>query len=135
MRVTLLALLCLAWFAVPAVAACRVATRAVEFGEVDLARDSHGTGRLTVTCDASTGFRVGIEGGDGSLFMDGPGQARLTYRLYSDPGHRVPFDEEGVAAATDGEQPAQVTVYGRVPRQSALPEGVYAGRLVVTLAF
>lgn len=119
----------------PARAACRVAADAVEFGVVEVTRDSHGTGRLTVTCDGATGFRVGIEGGGGRLQLEGPGGARLEYRLYSDPGHKVAFDGEGVPGATEGEKPAKVTVYGRIPRQPALPEGTYSGRLVVTLSF
>lgn len=119
----------------PGEAACRVASRAVDFGTVELDRDSKSTGRLTVTCDESTGFRVGIEQGGGELWLDGPGRARLAYRLYSDPGYRIPFDSEGVAAATEGEDPARITVYGLVPRQQPVPEGSYQGRLVVTLTF
>lgn len=140
-RAVLAALLSAACPAAAAAADCRVSVNLVAFGIVELDRQSTGTGRVVVSCDAATTFEIGIAGGGGDeRRMIGPDGGRLAYRLYQDAAHAVRWgDDDGSGAARAGQATADaaanLTVYGVVPRQDGVPPGVYFDQLQVTLRF
>ena len=123
-------------------AACQVNGDPVAFGTVDLSQRSTGTGRVVVSCDASTAFEVGINApsGDGDRRMTGPGGAALAYELYQDAARSVAWGEGGGsrparAGNASADEPATLTVYGAVPSQVGAPPGEYLAQLQVTLSF
>jgi spore coat protein U-like protein len=125
----------------PALADCQVSVNLVAFGIVELDRQSTGTGRVVVSCDAATSFEVAIAGeGGGARRMSGPDGGRLAYDLYQDAAHAVRWgDGRGSGAARPGnaaaDAAANLTIYGVVPRQNGVPAGVYFDQLQVTLSF
>ena len=133
-----IAALGLAW---PALADCTVALSPVSFGVIDPTGETSGTGEVVVRCDVAGSFSVAIAGGgSGTRRMTGPGGSRLDYRLYSDSGRSIPWGDglsQGapVGAASDGQGPRRLTIYGTVPKQSGVAPGEYADSIQVTLAF
>lgn len=120
---------------------CDVDTRPVAFGNVDLARNSTGTGRVTIECGTAGQVTVEIAAASGGARrMDGPKAAKLAYELYQDSGRNVRWgsgsgDGSAQPATVKADVPTNLTVYGVVPRQSGVPPGDYTDQLVVTLSF
>lgn len=124
----------------PAAAGCAVEGRGVEFGDVQAARRTLGTGEVRVRCDAPGRFEVGLGGGSGGRELRGPDGARLRYGLYQDPGRNVGWGDGGPAgptrvASTDDRGAADLFVYGLIPVQPGVPPGTYDDQLQIILVF
>ncbi len=123
-------------------AACQVDTKPVAFGVVDVRQRTDTTGEIAVSCDVATSFVVAItgNGSPGDRYMTGPGSGRLAYELFTDSSFATRWgDGSGagqiVARVSDGETTERLTVYGRVPQQSAVPAGGYSDSLTIELSF
>jgi spore coat protein U-like protein len=120
---------------------CDVDTRPVAFGNVDLSRNSTGTGRVTIDCASAGQVRVEIAAASGAARrMEDPKAAKLAYELYQDSGRNVRWgsgsgDGSAQPATVKADVPTSLTVYGVVPKQSGVPPGEYTDQLVVTLSF
>lgn len=126
----------------PARAACQVDTVPVAFGIVDVTRTTDTTGEITLSCSITTDVEVALEGSSapGQRSMAGPGGARLTYELYTDASRSQAWGDGGGNSATRsansvGEDTRRLTIYGRVPRQDAVPAGAYSDSLTVVVSF
>jgi spore coat protein U-like protein len=123
-------------------AACQVDAKPVSFGVVDVQERTDTTGEIAVSCSVAVTFSIAIagSGSPGDRFMSGPSNGRLAYELYTDPSFSTRWgDGSGagtlVTGQSDGETTDRLTVYGRVPRQGAVPAGSYSDSLVVELSF
>jgi spore coat protein U-like protein len=123
-------------------AACQVDAKPVSFGVVDVQQRTDSTGEIAVDCSVAVEFSIAISGSGspGDRFMSGPSNGRLAYELYTDSSFSSRWgDGSGsgtlVFRQSDGETTERITVYGRVPRQDAVPAGSYSDALVVELSF
>ncbi len=124
-------------------AACTLATSAVQFGTVQIinsARDA--TGTISVNCSAGATFSIGISGGanggtNGTNRRMLNGASSITYGLYRDTNRTAPWytDSGNVQTATATGASQTFTVYGRVPAQATPPVGTYADTVVVTITY
>jgi spore coat protein U-like protein len=145
MRLSLSALLAiLAPLAATSAAAggvCRVDVRPVVFGSIEPMRSSYGKGTVVVTCDGPARFEVAIgEEGGGIRRLIGPAGERLRYGLYRDPSYSSTWGDGGslgpaVAAASDGERPVRLTIYGVIPAQQGAAPGAYVSQMTVILRY
>lgn len=126
----------------PAVAACQIAASEVAFGVIDIARGSDSTGEVRLTCAIATSFQIALvgNGSPGNRYMTGASGGRLVYDLYPDASRSVPWGDGAgsgvmVPGNNDGSSTSRITVYGRVPAQSAVPAGVYSDSLTVVVSF
>jgi spore coat protein U-like protein len=122
--------------------ACQVDVTGVSFGDIEAGRSKESTGRITITCPKPGSYLIGISPGLGGSErrMIGPDGAFLRYGLYQDAGGNFPWgDDQSIGGAlggvSDGLHPDTLTIYGRVPAQSAKPPGSYTDSLLVTLSF
>jgi len=121
---------------------CSIGTAGdMSFGQVvDLGTAREQTSVITFLCRAP--WQVGLGNGshyDGShRRMAGPGGTYVTYELYRDPARSQRWGNtlnvDTVSGSANYETLTQVTVYGRVPAQAALP-GSYSDTITVTLTF
>lgn len=138
-------LLALAVWAIPlamAEAACQVDAKPVTFGVVDVQQRTDSTGEIAVNCAIATPFAVAItgNGSPGDRYMTGPSNARLSYDLFTDSSYSTRWGDgsgagQVVSAVSDGESTNRITVYGRVPQQSAVAAGGYSDSLTIELSF
>ncbi|MCB1885285.1 MAG: spore coat protein U domain-containing protein [Geminicoccaceae bacterium] len=142
MRGVIVLAACLALLPNAADAACTVAANGLAFGRIDLIRGTTSAGRITVACDRPGLFQVALasagDGGAGRL-MRGTTGGTLRYNLFSQPSMLIPWGDgsrlgPAVFAQSDGAAPLDLTVYGRVPPQTA-PPGEYADQITVTVIF
>lgn len=120
-------------------AACQMAVDAVAFGTIDTTRESTGTGRVVVTCDAATGVSVALSAPAGARRMAGPGSAALIYELYQDVARTTRWGDGGIrpprGANVTATEPSRLTVHGVIPSQTGIVPGEYLDQLQVTLTF
>ena len=136
-----LAVLVTAFLPATAVAVCTLTANGLAFGRIDLARGTTTAGRITVACDRPGLFQVALaSAGDGAnRLMRGSTGGTLRYALFSQPSMLIPWGDgaslgPAVFAESDGVTPFDLTVYGRVPRQTA-PPGEYGDQITVTVIF
>ena len=137
-----MALPCLLWPAGNAMAACQIDTRPVAFGVVDVTRQNDSNGEIALSCTIATEFEVGLSSSTapGQRYMAGPSGGRLSYDLYPDATRSVPWGDGTGNSTTqpvsnDGESTTRLPIYGRVPRQDAVPPGAYSDSLTVLVSF
>lgn len=121
---------------------CSIGTAGdMSFGQVSgLLADHDQTSVITFYCNAT--WQVGLDNGshyDGShRRMAGPGGSYITYELYRDNGRLQRWGNtlniDTLSGAANYQTLTQVTVYGRVPAQTAAPGG-YSDTVTVTLTF
>ena len=123
-------------------AACQIDTRPVAFGVVDVTRENNSNGEITLDCSLVTEVEVALSSSTapGQRYMAGPSGGRLTYELYPDATRSVPWGDGTGNSTTftvisDGESTTRLTIYGRVPRQDAVPPGAYGDALTVQVSF
>jgi spore coat protein U-like protein len=123
-------------------AACQIDTRPVAFGVVDVTRQNDSNGEIALNCSIATEVEVALSSSTtpGQRFMAGPSGGRLTYELYPDAARSVPWGDGTGNSTTqpvisDGESTTRLTIYGRVPRQDAVPPGAYGDALTVQVTF
>lgn len=141
--VAMLVMLLLVLPAGVAAAACSVEVSPVVFGNIDVLRQSRGTGEVIVRCDQPGPFQVGLSpgsGGGAGRRMDGPGSSRLDYALFTDAGYSIPWgDGQAIgnprSGSSDGSSPQRLTIYGIIPAQPGTAPGEYLDSLQVTLTF
>ncbi len=132
-------------FAVTATVApsCTVSTVGANFGTVGaLTSTVDTTGTVNVTCSNGAPYNVGIGVGNGIGATVGArkmtnGANSVTYSLYSNVGRTTVWGNtvgtDTVAGTGAGNNQA-LTVYGRVPAQTA-PPGTYTDTAVVTVTY
>lgn len=97
------------------------------------------TGTLTVTC--TNGANYSIVAGDGinysgSWRMSNGSSQYITYNLYSNSGYTVAFPRTGTTLGGTGNGSAQtITVYGRVPGQTAGGSGSFTDSVTFTVTY
>ena len=97
------------------------------------------TGTLTVTC--TNGASYSVVAGDGRNYssgwrMDNGSGQYVTYQLYSDAGRGTAFVRAGTSLSYTGNGAAQtVTVYGRVPAQTAGGSGSFTDSVSFTVTY
>jgi spore coat protein U-like protein len=121
---------------------CSIGTAGdLSFGQVTtLGANQDQTSVITFQCRAA--WQVGL--GNGSNFdgthrrMAAPGGKYINYELYRNSGRTqrwgTTLNNDTVSGAANYDTLTQVTVYGRVPAQAALP-GNYSDTITVTLTF
>jgi spore coat protein U-like protein len=121
---------------------CSIGTAGdLSFGQVTtLGANQDQTSVITFQCRAA--WQVGL--GNGSNFdgthrrMAAPGGKYIEYELYRNSGRTqrwgTTLNNDTVSGAANYDTLTQVTVYGRVPAQAALP-GNYSDTITVTLTF
>jgi spore coat protein U-like protein len=116
-----------------------VAVDPVAFGTIDTTRESTGTGRVVVTCDAATGVGVALSAPGGARRLAGPGGAGLIYELYQDVARTTRWGDGGFrparGASVAATEPSRLTIYGVIPSQTGVVPGSYLDQLQVTLTF
>ena len=122
-------------------AQCGLSIQGLSFGVYDtflnVALDS--VGNIQVTCDVSVPYSVAISPGGGSYALRAMASdaKRLNYNLYTNVTRTVVWgDGSGnTAMITSSANPANHTVYGRIPQmQNAFVES-YSDVITVTLTF
>jgi spore coat protein U-like protein len=120
-------------------AACQVAVDPVAFGTIDPTRESTGTGRVVVTCDAATATSVALSAPGGGRTLAGPGGAAIFYELYQDVARTTRWGDGGFrparGASVGSTEPSRLTIYGVIPSQTGVVPGGYLDHLQVTLTF
>ena len=149
--ITLLGVLAASWLtpvAAHAAVRCSVTTVGVAFGVYDVFASTPllSAGSVSVRC---VGIGTGIElisvalstGVSGSfhprtLFR---GSDRLNYNLYLDPGHsQIWGDGTGGTmrhVSVSNSQPANLTIFGRIPPGQDVSAGTYSDTIIVTVNF
>lgn len=120
----------------------------MDFGSVSsltAATDSIST--ITLNCPANTSWKLGLSDGvnavvAGQRRMAGPAPDFIGYELYRDSGRsqRWGNDTAGGTNTVNGfgasqSNPTVLTVYGRVPAQTAGTPGTYSDTVTVTLTY
>lgn len=104
------------------------------------------TATLTVTCTNTTPYIVALTAGTGAgasviggRKMTGPGGKTLGYNLFTDINRSVLWGDGSFLTkglSSNGTGSAQsLTVYGRVPVQTAPPPGLYQDTVIVTVTY
>ncbi len=98
------------------------------------------TGTITVGCTNSTPYNVKLdEGGTGATVSDrkmtGPSAATLNYSLFTDSGRATNWDNTIGVAGTGNGADQDITVYGRIPSQTAPGVGAYTDVVTLTVTF
>lgn len=124
--------------------ACKINTATdLSFGSAPglLASNVDQTSSITLTCVANTAWQVGLDNGqhaNGTIRRMILGANFVTYELYRDInrtlrwGNTINTDTQ-VGSGTGSAQ--TLTVYGRVPPQTAVPGVGYADKVTVTITF
>ncbi len=127
--------------ATPAEAACDVSSTGLAFGTVDLVRGTTTAGTITIACDEPVGFQVALVSNDDGTdrIMRGHEGGELRYDLFSGPNLLTPWGDGAglgptVLARSDGGAAINITVYGRIPPQTAEP-GDYADQVIIEVIF
>lgn len=122
-------------------AACSLSASPLAFGELGLlVAPVDVTAEIAVDCAAGVPFAVEIDGGQAGA---GPSERRLSsgaaqipYGLFRNVGRTSPWGTGVAAMSGTGTGAAQpLTVYGRVPTQTAPTPGAYSDAVIVTLVF
>ena len=125
-------------------ASCTVSATALAFGSTGLiAANIDNSSSVTVTCNNSTPYNVGLDAGTGTGATVATrkmtsGGATVNYTLYQNAGRTTIW---GTTIGTDtatgtGNGSAQVlTVYGRVPAQTTPASGSYSDTITVTVTY
>ena len=104
--------------------------------------ETDATGTITVTC--SGGVSYSIVAGNGNNYSSGwrmvaviNGVSKyVTYNLYSDSGRGTAFPRSGTALNGSGSgSPQTVTIYGRVPAQTAGDYGNFTDSVTFTVTY
>ncbi len=126
----------------PATALCQIDAEPVTFGIVDVREATDSSGEIAVSCAVATSFVVALSGSGapGDRYMTGPGNGRLAYDLFTDASRSSRWGDgsgagQVVTGVSDSEATRRLIVYGRVPRQNAVPAGGYSDSLVIELSF
>jgi spore coat protein U domain-containing protein, fimbrial subunit CupE1/2/3/6 len=138
---------------------CTVATTGISFGayDISLATPTDSTGQITVTCSyvapgaaTAVDFQASLSTGASSSYTPrqmASGPARLNYNLFLDAARSSIWGNglSGTSLATgelrvgpgvgNGTRSAQLSLYGRIQAQQAVPIGPYSDTIVVTLTF
>ncbi len=97
------------------------------------------TGSITISC--ASGVNYSVVAGDGRNYssgwrMDNGSGQYVTYQLYSDAGRGTAFVRAGTSLSYTGNGAAQtVTVYGRVPAQTAGGSGSFTDSVSFTVTY
>lgn len=123
---------------------CTIAANALSFGTYTGAASSVNT-TVTVTCNQSTNFNVGLSAGAAtgatvtSRKMTGPGGATLNYALYQNSalttnwGNTVGTDT--VSGSTTGTTADALQVYGTIPAGQSVTPGAYSDTITATVTY
>ncbi|MGN6314236.1 MAG: Csu type fimbrial protein [Rhodanobacteraceae bacterium] len=128
-------------FAPIASATCSLNVQGVNFGSYDFmsSQNLDSTGHVTVTCDVSSSFSIGLSTGAGtyaSRTMQN-GAHQLSYNLYTDPAHTMVWgDGTGGSVVVSGSGTnVDEVVYGSAPAGQNPYLGAYSDAITVTLTF
>ena len=127
--------------ALRAEAACDVSSSGLAFGTVDLVRGTTTAGTITIDCDEPLSFQVALVSNDDGTgrIMRSPDGDTLRYDLFSGLNLLTPWGDGArlgptVLARSDGGAAIDITVYGRIPPQTAEP-GDYADQVIIEVIF
>ena len=125
---------------------CSVTATNLNFGShgvLDTAVNA--TNSISVTCTASTGYTIGLSGGNAGAIdptqrklANGGNTEFITYGIYRDVAHTLPWGStigtNTVAGTGTGAAQAH-TAYGRVPAQATPSPQTYTDTIVVTVTY
>ncbi len=127
---------------------CLVVTVPLTFGSYNLVIDDlQITGSINVTCTSGVAYDIGLDAGTGTgASVDtrkmtlAAGEDTLNYGLYRDAAHSSVWGNEiGVNTLRVDDPSTGVesvhTVYGKIPKGQAVPAGVYADTVNVTVTY
>lgn len=126
---------------------CRITSSStMDFGTVfrTLSQNVDSTATITVTCNGgqgANGYKVGLGNGlypNGSQRrMQEPGVGYINYELYRDPqrSSRWGNDSNSNVPGVGNGLPQALTVYGRVPPQTAPGPGLFSDTVIVTVTY
>ncbi|CAN5735129.1 hypothetical protein BH09PSE5_BH09PSE5_00130 [soil metagenome] len=122
-------------------AQCTVTSTPILFGTYDpfAAAANHGTGTITVACEAPTPYQIAIGTGVAGSFdrrlLSITGA--LAYSLYSDAGRSSVWgDGSGATSRVSGSGLGAIhDIYGAIPARQNVRAGSYVDSLVVTIEF
>lgn len=140
-RLIAASVLALIGLAEPARALCQASVDGLAFGVVNVANGGTTAGRIAVACDTATLFQVALASaatGPNRIMRNAQG-AELRYDLFSQANMLIPWGDgaqlgPAVFARSNGQDPVELTVYGRLPPQNA-PPGDYTDQIVVQVMF
>jgi spore coat protein U-like protein len=122
--------------------ACTVGASDHDFGTVGGFLDSShdGTSAISLRCTNGAAWKVSLDNGQhasgATRRMSGPG-GLVTYELYRDNGRTQRWGNAAPdwSTGTGSGATQNLTVYGRVPAQSARPAGVYSDVVTVSVTY
>jgi len=135
--------------AIPAHAACRVATTGLNFGAYDVfsAAPRDTTGTVTVECDRNpptdVTVAIGASAASGGFnprqMRRTAGTDRLSYNLYTTPSMSTVWGDGSAGTSTvflrkvNRNHPVATTIFGRIPPGQDVSVGSYVDTLTVTI--
>lgn len=123
---------------------CLVTATNLDFGLAGLLNANHdAASQISVTCTPLSAYSIGLNAGlyagavNARRMRDGAGHL-IAYGLFQNTGRTVPWGALGDGTAQPGTGSGGVqaySVYGRVPRQTTPPAGLYSDSVVVTITY
>lgn len=123
---------------------CTVSATPLDFGTAgNLNQVLDGISAITATCPNTVPFTIGLNGGnaaasDPTQRKMSKGSDQITYGLYQNASRTVPWGDlagSNINSLIGSGSSQSITVYGRIPIQSARPAGTYTDTVVVTLTY
>ncbi len=119
---------------------CTISASPLEFGTVTNITQTDASSNLSVTCTLNGAYTVALDGGNNGDINDRKmqlGPDTIDYQLYQDAARTQTWgDTPATLVGGTGNGAAQsLTVYGRVPLQSAKPPGTYQDTITATVTF
>jgi spore coat protein U-like protein len=124
---------------------CAITANPLDFGSTGLITSNlDQSTTLNVTCSSGTAYNVGLDGGTVSgtainaRLLGGTGSNTVNFGLYRDSartqnwGNTVGTDTQSGTGNGSGQS---LTVYGRVPTQTAPAAGAYSSTITATVTF
>ncbi|WP_338146944.1 spore coat U domain-containing protein [Microbulbifer elongatus] len=119
---------------------CTISATPLDFGNVTSIAQTDASSNLSVTCTLNGAYTIALDGGNNGDINHRKmqlGPDTIDYQLYQNAARtQIWGDTAGSTLSSTGNGNTQsLTVYGRVPLQSAKPTGTYQDTITATITY